>query len=371
MNLTAKIVSSSSIFYDHCTPKSQALSILKTPDYIHFTDTPAETLQKVLTDLAPDKVAYLVDENTQKHCLPLLGLPEDSLVIAIKSGEKHKTLDTCQHIWEQLTTAGFSRKSLLVNLGGGVIGDMGGFTAATYKRGIRFVNIPTTLLAAVDANIGGKLGIDFMGFKNHIGVFQDPDAVIVSDIFLKTLPARELRSGFAEVIKHGLIYDQKYYEQTSASDFPDLDWNDVIRQSIAIKGAVVAEDPREGGLRKILNFGHTLGHGIETWYLNASKSLLHGEAIAIGMILEAYLSYKTGKLSLQEVNAISDYLTGIYGTNELPPLDEVMKLMGQDKKNVGSEIRFSLLERIGACLYDVTVSAEWIRESYKFYENLK
>ncbi|MFY0607437.1 MAG: 3-dehydroquinate synthase [Cyclobacteriaceae bacterium] len=346
-------------------------TILHIPDYISFTKDPAKSLQETLKTLRPDRVAYLVDENTRVDCLPLLGDLGDGLVIEIASGEINKNLDTCQSIWTELTNAGFSRKSLLVNVGGGVIGDMGGFCASTYKRGIRFVNFPTTLLAAVDANIGGKLGIDFNGFKNHIGIFNDPDAVIICDRFLKTLPERELKSGFAEVIKHGLIFDRAYLEEIKSVPFPEHDWHAVIRRSAEIKGAVVAEDPKEKGLRKILNYGHTLGHGIETWYLNAGKSLLHGEAIAVGMILEAYLANKIEQLSLEELEVITGFLIETYGKIELPPLDEVLSLVVHDKKNTGSKINYSLLTAIGKCSYDDQVDPDWISKSFSYYQNLK
>lgn len=344
---------------------------MKIPDYITFSTDPATSLIDLLKKFNADKVAYLVDENTKAHCLPLFKLDNDPLIIEIKSGELHKNLDTCQHIWKILTENGFSRKSLLVNIGGGVIGDMGGFAAATYKRGIRFINFPTTLLASVDANIGGKLGIDFNGFKNHIGVFQDPDAVVICDLFLQTLPERELRSGFAEVIKHGLIYDKDYYVKSKSSEFPHLNWLKIIEKSVEIKGDVVAQDPKEAGLRKILNFGHTIGHGIETWYLNAGKSLLHGEAISIGMITEGFLSHKSGYLSDVELKEMADYLLTIYGQYNLPPIEEVLPLMMQDKKNVGNEISFSLLESIGKCGFDQRIPLNWIEESFVFYQNLK
>lgn len=344
---------------------------MKIPAYITLTDDPANKLQSLLETFKPDKIAYLVDENTREHCLPLLGVGDDAEIIQIHSGEIFKNLNSCELIWAALTTSGFSRKSMLVNVGGGVIGDMGGFAASTYKRGIRFINIPTTLLAAVDANIGGKLGIDFRGFKNHIGVFNDPDAVVISDLFLKTLPERELRSGFAEVIKHGLIYDKDYFHQISQSSFPNLNWTEVIKRSVEIKSEVVAQDPREAGLRKILNFGHTLGHGIETWYLNSRQSLLHGEAISIGMILEGFLANKLGKLSISDLNEVSNYLISVFGKFDLPPIYEIMPLMLQDKKNVGNEISFSLLDGVGKCSFDELIDLKWIDESFQYYQNLK
>ncbi|CAN0054518.1 unnamed protein product, partial [Chrysoparadoxa australica] len=274
---------------------------------ILFIDSPQEALSNIINQLTPDKVAILVDEHTSEHCLPLIEKGKH-LVIETQSGEINKNLHTCEFIWRQLTEAGFSRRSLLVNLGGGVIGDMGGFAASTYKRGIRFINFPTTLLAMVDANVGGKLGIDFMGFKNHIGLFNDPEKIMVFEAFLKTLPRRELRSGYAEVIKHGLIMDQSYWETIKTANFPSLDWKKVIQRSIEIKSAVVLEDPKENGLRKILNFGHTLGHAVETWYLNHEKSLLHGEAIAVGMILEAHISMQKGLLNEECFYQINDHI---------------------------------------------------------------
>ncbi len=337
---------------------------------ILFINSPNEALQEVIQQLKPDKVALLVDENTAEHCLPYFE-HDKHLIIEIKSGEINKNLRTCEHIWEALTTAGFSRKSLLINVGGGVIGDMGGFVASTYKRGIRFVNYPTTLLAMVDANIGGKLGIDFMGLKNHIGLFNDPERILIFTEFLKTLPQRELRSGFGEVIKHGLIRDKEYWNGTLKSEFPEMDWKKVIQRSVEIKSEVVKEDPKENGLRKILNYGHTLGHAVETWYLNHQKSLLHGEAIAVGMILEAHLSFQLKLLDEKSLNEITGYITSIYEDIAIPPMKNLMELMGQDKKNVGNEINFSLLEKIGKCVYDMKVDEKMIAAAIDFYNTLK
>ncbi len=337
---------------------------------ILFIDSPQKALLDTLQPLNPDKVAVLVDENTAQHCLPHFE-HDNYLVIEIKSGEINKNLRTCEKIWEALTKAGFSRRSLLVNLGGGVIGDMGGFAASTYKRGIRFINFPTTLLAMVDANIGGKLGIDFMGLKNHIGLFNDPEKILIFTDFLKTLPPRELRSGYAEVIKHGLIYDENYWGDIKTSDFPNIDWKKVIQRSVEIKSEVVKEDPKEKGLRKILNYGHTLGHAIETWHLNHQKSLLHGEAIAVGMILEAHLSLQLKLLDEDSLNSIVGHITSIYEDVAIPPMENLMELMGQDKKNVGNEINFSLLEKIGKCVYDMKVDENMIAAAINFYNTLK
>ncbi|MEP4534435.1 MAG: 3-dehydroquinate synthase [Cyclobacteriaceae bacterium] len=344
---------------------------MKLPDSISFISNPQEALQAALAELKPDKFAVLVDENTREHCLPLFSLEPDTKIIEIKSGEINKNLNTCSDIWTALTEWGFTRKSLLVNMGGGVIGDMGGFCASTYKRGIRFINFPTTLLAMVDANIGGKLGIDFKGFKNHLGVFQDPERVVIYDGFLKTLPARELRSGFAEVIKHGLIHDKGYWETIRDGKFPNFSWKDIVEVSAVIKNQVVTEDPKEGGLRKILNFGHTLGHAIETWHLTNEISLLHGEAIAVGMILEGHLAMQLGTLTESELSELTTYIQSVYDPIKLPEQAALFPLMLQDKKNIGNDLSFSLLDGIGKCLYDQSVTEQMITEAMNYYSNLK
>lgn len=320
------------------------------------------------------KVAVLVDEKTKKHCYPIIeNLLPEHLVIEITSGEVNKTLETCRIIWQALTDASFDRKSLLINLGGGVIGDMGGFCAVTYKRGIDFINIPTTLLAAVDANVGGKLGIDFQGFKNHIGFFKDPNAVLIDPIFLKTLPEKELRSGFAEVIKHGLITDKDYYDLVAKKGVAQDNWNAVIAHSVEIKNEVVKQDPQEAGLRKILNFGHTIGHAIESFYLDTENHLLHGEAIAIGMICEAYVSKKLLSLKEAQLEEICNTILNIYPDLNIAKRDftAIIKLMYQDKKNVGNFLNHSLLYEIGRAGYDVAVDEKDVMDALFFYLTLK
>lgn len=332
------------------------------------------TLPLCLKEISHSQLAILVDENTLANCYPLIKkLLPPHLLIEIRSGEEHKTLRTCEHIWEQMTLNNFDRKALLINLGGGVIGDMGGFCAVTYKRGIRFINIPTTLLAAVDANVGGKLGIDFMGFKNHLGFFQDPEAVLIDPIFLKTLSKKELRSGFAEVIKHGLIADADYFDQTITKGLEIDNWEAVIAHSVEIKNAVVKADPKEAGLRKILNFGHTIGHGIESYYLQSEFKLLHGEAIAIGMICEAYLSKKLLGLSAENLKQISDSILKIYPDINIRKEDFVgiVKLMYQDKKNQGRQLNHSLLREIGSATYDIAVDEKDVIDSLFYFTKLK
>ena len=266
-----------------------------------------------------------------------------------------------------------SRNSLLINLGGGVIGDMGGFVASTYKRGMDFINIPTTLLAQVDASVGGKLGIDFKGLKNHIGLFREPTQILIDATFMETLPEREIRSGFAEVLKHGLIADKSYWERCNSIDLKyHHQWNDIVERSINIKKGVVNEDPFESGLRKILNFGHTIGHAIETELLHTTDRLLHGEAIAIGMICEAYLSTKMTGLPTKALDQISTSLLELYGHQKIKKslFNSIIKLALQDKKNKGSVIHCSLLRNIGECAINIPISGPDIIDSLFYYNQL-
>lgn len=331
----------------------------------------AESLPRVLASQSYSGIVVLVDEHTKRYCYPLVKplLPKHQL-ISIKSGEQHKHLGTCQHIWQAMTQTHLDRKALVVNLGGGVIGDMGGFCAATYKRGIDFVQVPTTLLSQVDASVGGKLGVDFEGFKNHIGVFQLPKTVLIDPVFLQTLPWRELRSGFAEIIKHCLIADAHKWNEIRQKDLEEQDLPDLIAHSVAIKEQVVSSDPTEKGLRKILNFGHTLGHAIETYFLGKPKlHLLHGEAIAAGMITEAYLSYRRGLIEQSLLNQIEEYVFATYGRAQIKPtdFDAIVGLTLQDKKNVGGQVRFSLLDGPGSCAYDLAVGKADMKKALAYY----
>ena len=252
----------------------------------------------------------MVDKNTQKYCLPYfldkIKVLRDKPVISIEAGEVNKQLETCKQVWNQLSELGADKKSLLINLGGGVITDLGGFVAAAFKRGIHFINIPTTLLSMVDASVGGKTGVDFQGLKNQIGIIINPKLVIIDTIYLKTLQ-NEYRSGFSKMLKHGIISDAEYFKRLSKYQFFEKnDISHLIHHSVSIKNSVVTVDPLEKNLRKILNFGHTLGHAIESYFLVNSdkKSLLHGEAIAIGMIFRAYLSSRMTGLSIDATNEI-------------------------------------------------------------------
>ncbi|QHT66121.1 3-dehydroquinate synthase [Rhodocytophaga rosea] len=318
-------------------------------------------------------IAVLVDEHTKKYCYPLIKplLPKH-LLISIKSGEEKKNLETCSHIWQQLTDKQFDRKSLVINLGGGVIGDMGGFCASTYKRGIDFIQAPTTLLAQVDASVGGKLGIDFNGFKNHIGVFKEPVAVLIATDFLKTLPWQEVRSGFAEIIKHCLITDAAMWQKIRKRDLDKQKWEELVPHSVQIKQEVVRQDPTEKGLRKILNFGHTIGHAVESYFLaQTRKKLLHGEAIAVGMICEAFISMQKGLLTEDELIAIEEFIFAVYGKVKITDADiaAILPLTLQDKKNEKGKIQCVLLEKPGKAVFDQIVTFKDMQEALDYYKN--
>ena len=340
------------------------------PDYLSITLDLPVVLSELKRKYADGKWAILVDENTEKHCLPLISafLPEHK-IIRIQSGETHKNLETCTFIWQQLTDLEVDRKGLLINLGGGVIGDMGGFCASTYKRGISFVNMPTTLLSQVDASIGGKLGIDFRGFKNHIGLFRDPDGVVIYQPFLHTLPERELRSGFAEIIKHHLIRDSESWNDLKTSDWKSVISPELIRHSIGIKSAVVKDDPYEKGLRKVLNYGHTIGHAIETHFLTGANPLLHGEAIAAGMVIENLISEAKQLLSRESCGEINKYILGIYGKTDIPEADisPIIHHASQDKKNQNKEILGSFLTQPGNATWDVVITQSEIEAAINRY----
>ncbi|SMD36777.1 3-dehydroquinate synthase [Reichenbachiella faecimaris] len=337
-----------------------------------ITNDITQSIRNFLDGKKYSQIAVICDENTEEHCLPVIldGLPEHYL-LRIDSGEENKHLGTCEQLWMALTDAGFDRKGLVINLGGGVIGDMGGFVASTYKRGMDFLNIPTTLLSQVDASVGGKLGVDFHGFKNHIGLFAEPQNVLIDTCFYATLPQRELRSGFAEVIKHGLIYDKSYWQKVKTIDLDDANWSELVSRSIDIKKEVVKADPFESGLRKILNFGHTIGHAVESYFLDkGDQRLLHGEAIAVGMICEAYLSHKFTGLSIEELDEIVAYLIGIYHPVKIDKslFDEIIGLTLQDKKNEGGAVQFSLLTGMGACKVNIPIATPDMLDSL-FYFN--
>jgi 3-dehydroquinate synthase len=323
------------------------------------------------------RVFVLVDENTREYCLSLAvrkaKVLADATVLQIESGEQHKTIEVCNKLWQLLMEEGADRRSLLVNMGGGVISDMGGFVAATFNRGMQFINIPTTLLAQVDASIGSKVGVDFDGIKNQVGLFSDPLAVFVITEFLHTLPQRHLRSGYAEMIKHALIADPDYWKIITSKGFDnDLGWENLIEQSMKIKQQVVKFDPQERNTRKVLNFGHTIGHGIESYsLLHHDKPMLHGEAIAIGMICEAFISNKMCGLPESELKEMVAYINESFGYRELNHdlAMEVLEIIKHDKKSVDGHCRLTLLRNIGKAVIDQECTPDVIIDSMHFYLN--
>lgn len=323
---------------------------------IFFNEEGYSFLSSILKPTSYSKIYILVDENTNEHCLPtfLANLATEIVIeiIEIETGEEHKNIETCLQLWHSLTETGGDRKSILINLGGGVVSDLGGFVACTFKRGIDFINVPTTLLSMVDASVGGKNGVDLGQLKNQIGVIREPKAVIVNASFLETLPQLEMRSGLAEMLKHGLIFDKNYWDKfkdLSALNSEDLE--SLIHQSIEIKNKIVSEDLTENGIRKALNFGHTLGHAIESYFLeNESKTkLLHGEAVAVGMILESYISLEKKLLTNEEYQEIKYIIKDIFDTIDFDQndIEKIIELLIFDKKNEFGKIQFALLDGIG------------------------
>jgi 3-dehydroquinate synthase len=342
------------------------------PDGVLISSDISYDLQSFLAEKRYSQVCVLTDENTLAHCYPVIknALPEH-FTIEIQSGEEQKNLQSCITIWQKMTDHALDRHALAIVLGGGVLGDMGGFCAATYKRGIDFILIPTTLLAQADASIGGKLGIDFNHLKNHIGVFQLPVKTILYAGFLKTLPTAELRSGFAEVVKHTLISDRPLWDKIRIASVEKQNWDILIRHSAEFKSDVVAKDPKERGLRKILNAGHTIGHALESYLLAKSTRILHGEAIAVGLICEAYISLQRKMIDDTSFNQIKEFILHVYGKIGLQEneLGTIAALALQDKKNKGNKILCVLFDQIGSARWDCEISVDEVKEALSFYRS--
>ncbi|MFV9551033.1 3-dehydroquinate synthase [Algibacter sp. PT7-4] len=351
-------------------------SIKANNSLIHFNEKCYNSVNQHIKENNFSKIFILVDENTHKFCLPnFLKNIETNItieIIEIESGEINKTIDTCVGVWNTLSELDADRKSLMINIGGGVITDLGGFVACTFKRGIAYINVPTTLLSMVDASVGGKTGVDLGHLKNQIGVISSPDLVLIDTTFLDTLPKSQMRSGLAEMLKHGLITGENYwnkFQDLSKLSLDDLD--ELIHESVIIKRNVVDEDPFEDGIRKTLNFGHTLGHAIESYYLSNpnKKTLLHGEAIVIGMILASYISTELVGFPKATTLSIKNLLLSYYDKVLIEPSDypSIIELLKYDKKNNHGNINFVLLEAIGKCKIDCLVSNAIIIDAFEFY----
>lgn len=351
---------------------------INTQEYtIHFNSNCYSAINQYIETANFSKIFILVDTNTHEHCLGYflskLNTPQSVEIIEIEAGEINKTIDTCGGVWNALSDLEGDRKSLIINLGGGVVTDLGGFVASCFKRGIKFINVPTSLLAMVDASIGGKTGVDLGTLKNQIGVINFSEMVLVDTKFLETLPQNEMRSGLAEMLKHGLIQDEAYWHKMSdLSKFSLDDLDQLIYESIIIKKNVVAQDPNENGLRKTLNYGHTLGHAIESYCLsnNEKETLLHGEAIAIGMVLATYISNKLLGFPREKLEQIKASIHNIYGFVNFSQKDclAIIELLKFDKKNTHGNINFVLLEDIGKSKIDCQVDNSVIIEAFEYYK---
>lgn len=322
------------------------------------------------------RVIILVDENVMAHCLPVLRekIPklEISDVICIKSGEEKKNLEQSVIIWNELTRMNVDRDALILNLGGGVITDIGGFVASTFKRGVEFINYPTTLLGMVDAAIGGKTGIDFKNYKNQVGLFADPISVVVDPVFLDTLDEIQWQSGFAEVMKYGLIIDRELWRILLGKKFREIeDWNKVILKAARDKIDIVKHDFMEKGIRKNLNFGHTIGHAFESYFLQLGNPVTHGQAIAAGMICESWLSTKVCSIDIEDLSEIVGMFDLNFDRLEISEtqIPKLLDLMRQDKKVRGGRPNFSLLRKLGKAVHNIEVDAGLVIQSLKYYIN--
>ncbi len=336
----------------------------------HFGKNAYAELNQWIEKISPSQILVIDDENTHKYCYPLLKkeLKTTHLTISVSPGEKHKTLQTAENLWKEMMSLELDRHSLIINLGGGIITDLGGFVASTFKRGMPFIHIPTSLLGMVDASIGGKNGVNFLDAKNQIGVIIPPEMILFDRKYLETLPPEELKSGFAEMLKHGLIADPEYWNELIEDGIANIPNNEMIKKSVDIKHNIISSDPTEKGLRKVLNFGHTLGHAIESNSYNTPNPLTHGHAVALGMILASYLSYLKFNLPFTFVNSIKNSLLNIYSLPEWTNEDirKIFNYLKYDKKNISGKIRFVLLQDIAKPVWDQEVSHDQIIEAFDF-----
>ena len=345
---------------------------------VFYSKVGFEKINEFLEKEAPSKIFILVDSNTHNYCLSkLLQKIESEFtteVIEIEAGEEFKNLQTCEGVWNVLSELEADRKSLMINLGGGVVTDLGGFVASTFKRGIKFINVPTTLLSMVDASVGGKTGVDLGNLKNQIGIIIQPEMVVIDSSFLETLSPQEMRSGLAEILKHGLIASEDYWKKvTNLANLDLSDLDGIINESVNIKAEIVKKDPFEKNIRKTLNYGHTLGHAIESYCLThpVRKKLLHGEAIAAGMILETFISQELENFPEDKLQFINETIKKMYGKETFNDEDivQIKDLMKFDKKNERGNINFVLLKDIGEPVIDVIVPDSTIDRAFDFYLN--
>lgn len=357
-------------------PQSTFTFPLTMQQLIKSTDLPHD-IEKILSEIKHDKLFVLTDEHTARLCFPLLSnvaAIRGAGRIVIPANDTNKTLENLSHIWKHLTENGATRHSLLINLGGGMITDIGGFAAATFKRGIKYINIPTTLLGAVDASVGGKTGINFEGFKNEIGAFYPAECVLISSHFFSTLNREDILSGFAEMLKHALIHSETEWEQLLAFDVAKIDYNwlnEAVFRSVSIKETIVEKDPFEHNIRKALNLGHTIGHAFESFALESEKPVLHGYAVAWGLISELYMSHKICDFPKEKLQKTVKFIHRNYGAFSIScdDYEHLYKIMKHDKKNESSTINFTLLADIGDIKINQSADKELVFQSLDFYRD--
>ncbi len=344
---------------------------------IVFTNDVATALDQIL-DLKPySRLAVIVDENTKLAALPKIQSRhlQKAHVITIGAGDSCKNLPTLTHVWESLEQCGATRKSVVVNIGGGVVTDLGGFAASTFKRGIRFINVPTTLLSAVDAAVGGKTGINFGGLKNEIGCFSEASDVIISSCFFSTLPAEELKSGYAEMLKHGMLSDHDEFMRLINFDFQNANADvllKLLKTSVLVKEHIVKEDPHEQGIRRALNLGHTVGHAFESKALHDGRPIAHGYAVAWGLVAETVLSHQLLQFPVADLHRLADFVHTNYGAYHITcdDYDYLLQLMHHDKKSQNGEINCSLLTACGKVKTDQAISDDDMRIALDLYRDL-
>ena len=344
------------------------------PQKVVISENLTETLATAIAECEHDRTFILVDETTERCCLPIVSdmdCVRGAQTIIIGATDTNKTLESLSHVWEALGEGGATRHSSLINIGGGMVTDLGGFAASTFKRGINYINIPTTLLAMVDASVGGKTGINFHGLKNEVGVFSNASTVILDTIFLKTLDAENIRSGYAEMLKHGLISNEQMWAELVTFELENPDFSKLSRMladSVAVKQRIVTEDPLERGIRKALNLGHTAGHAFESFALK-QEPILHGYAVAYGLICELYLSTIKTDFPSDKMHQTVSFIKEHYGKMTITCDDypTLLELMTHDKKNVAGTINFTLLGGIGDIRINQTATKEEIYEALDFY----
>jgi 3-dehydroquinate synthase len=346
---------------------------------IIYSRSPETELQKWIDKYDPGKIFLVTEERVNEIWLHKLdGLLKLNAIkkVVIPPGENNKKLESVAKIWEFLSQNGADRKSLLINIGGGMLTDLAGFAASTFKRGLDFLNIPTTLLSQVDASVGGKTGINFNGLKNEVGTFKEPVAVIINTEFLKTIDRENFISGYAEMIKHGLIKSPEHLEELKDFDIENVDYEqlqEIIRHSVEVKTHFVANDFTENNIRKALNFGHTAGHAFESLAMGQNRPVLHGYAVAYGMIVELFLSVKKCGFPDSELKNLTKWLLNVYGKFQIKENDfeQLFELMTHDKKNESGRINFTLLPEIGEIAINQNCDKDLIFEALNYYKNIK